>query len=176
MNKALFLDRDGVINTDKNHVHLIADVDFIEGIFPLASAAHKAGYKLIVITNQGGIARGKFTEEQFQTLMSWMHEQFAINNAPLTAVYHCPHHPEHGERTICECRKPKPGMLLQAASEHDIDLSRSLMVGDKQSDMQAAKAAGIPIRIFIPGWEDASPPEATQTVVRLAEVLPFLTA
>lgn len=171
---ALFLDRDGVINVDKSHVFLPSEIEFVDGIFELVRAANDRGIPVIVVTNQGGIARGKYTEEQFLHLMEWMREQFMTRHARLDAVYYCPHHADYGDCIVCNCRKPEPGMLTRAASEHGLDLTRSIMVGDKRTDMQAAAAAGVPVRVFHAGWEYLRPAEATCEVKDLREILPLL--
>ncbi len=141
LHKALFLDRDGVINVEKNYLYKIEDFEFIDGIFELTKFFQEKGYKIIVVTNQSGIARGYYSKEDFTKLSSWMKEQFLKKGIEITDIYHCPHHPDFtGE---CFCRKPKPGMFLDAKRDHDIDLENSIMIGDKQSDIEAAKAAGI---------------------------------
>ncbi|MBV8938691.1 MAG: HAD family hydrolase [Alphaproteobacteria bacterium] len=146
MNKALFLDRDGVINLDTGYPSAREEIVFLEHIFSLCRAAKEQGYLLLVVTNQAGIARGYYTEEDFEALMQWMQEQFTAQGCALDGWYYCPHHPEFGVgeyRTACECRKPKPGMLLTAAKEWDIDMRRSILIGDKASDINAANAAGV---------------------------------
>ena len=149
---ALFLDRDGVINVDHGYVHRIEDFEFIPGIFELCRAARALGHKLVVVTNQAGIARGLYTEEQFHALTAWMKQRFADEGAPLDGVYFCPTHPTAGigaYRVESEFRKPGPGMLLQAASDLDLNLQRSAIVGDKESDMQAGQSARIDTRILL---------------------------
>lgn len=144
--KALFLDRDGVINIDTGHTHRIEDITYIHGIFDFCKRAHEANYKIIIITNQSGIARGLYGKPEFHHLMRIMAERFKEENCPWTAYYFCPHHPDFGNaryRQHCDCRKPKPGMILQAASEWNIDLAQSILVGDKESDIEAGKAAGV---------------------------------
>ncbi|WP_339729737.1 D-glycero-beta-D-manno-heptose 1,7-bisphosphate 7-phosphatase [uncultured Gimesia sp.] len=144
--KSLFLDRDGVINKEKHYLYRIEDFEFVDGIFALCQTAVDNGYGLIVITNQAGIARGYYTEQQFLELTEWMKQEFARRNLPLTDLYYCPHHPRYGGEQYCqqcECRKPGPGMLLDAAQKHDLDLSASILVGDKGSDIAAGRAAGI---------------------------------
>jgi len=141
MQRALFLDRDGVINVEKNYVYQIEEFEFIEGIFDLCREYQNKGYLIFVITNQAGIARGYYTENDFLKLTDWMVNEFKKQGITITKVYHCPHHPEFTGN--CECRKPAPGMIFQARDEFDIDLSNSVLIGDKQSDIDAGNNAGI---------------------------------
>ncbi len=153
---ALFLDRDGVINEEIGYLHRFEDVRFMPGIVHLLQAARAHGVFTCVVTNQAGIGRGLYTEQQFQTLMTAMRGALSAKGAFLDAVYRSPFHPEHGMgeyRQETECRKPKPGMLLQAAREHDLDLTRSAMVGDRCSDMVAGAAAGVPWLYLVAGEE-----------------------
>ena len=149
--KALFLDRDGVININHGYVHSPANTDWVPGIFELVAAAHARGFLPIVITNQAGIGRGLYDEATFLDYTAWMHAQFASRGTPLLATYWCPHHPDAGlgdYRVDCNCRKPRAGMLLQAIERFDIDPPGSLMIGDKQGDLDAAAAAGVPARLL----------------------------
>lgn len=158
-NKAVFLDRDGVINIEKDYVHKIEEFEFIEGVFSACLKYQQAGYKLIVITNQSGIGRGYYDESQFNQLTDWMKAQFASHGVHIDGVYFCPHHPEKAlpaYRLKCECRKPEPGMLLQAIAEHDIDPNQSIMFGDKVSDIKAAKKAGIKDLVLVRSGHDLS--------------------
>ena len=145
MAKALFLDRDGVINADTGYVYRRDQFQFIDGVFDLCRAAHRLDYMLIVATNQSGIGRGYFTEQDYQLLTGWMRDRFVKEGAPLMAVYHCPFHPDGiGEyRKQSDWRKPAPGMLLQAAADFALDMSASLLVGDSEHDIAAARAAGV---------------------------------
>jgi D-glycero-D-manno-heptose 1,7-bisphosphate phosphatase len=150
--KALFLDRDGVINVEKNYVHTIKEFEFKEGIFDLCRAATINRMKLVIVTNQAGIGRGLYSEEAFWKLTSWMEEQFTKQYAPIEKVYHCPFHPEFGigkYRQDSMDRKPNPGMLLRARDELGIDLANSVMIGDNESDMLAAAAAAIGKKILL---------------------------
>ena len=144
--RALFLDRDGVINVDHGYVHTPERTEFIDGIFELCRLAGECGYRVIVVTNQAGIARGYYSEKDFMSYMDWMRRVFDDHGAPLDAVYYCPHHPEEGlgdYKSVCDCRKPRPGMLMAARDALDLDLGRSILVGDKPSDVEAGKAAGV---------------------------------
>lgn len=171
---ALFLDRDGVINVDHGYVHTPEEFQFIEGIFDLVAAANRAGYLVVVVTNQAGIGRGYYSEEQFQVLTHWMRARFTEHGGKIDGVYFCPYHPEHGigeYRRESEFRKPAPGMLLQAQRELDIDMSNSIFVGDKASDMQAGRAAGVGKLILLGGNKlslDSIP------VQKLSDVLTYL--
>lgn len=143
--KALFLDRDGVINVDRHHLYKIEECQFVEGIFDLCRDARRKGYKLIVVTNQAGIAKGLYSEEDYHLLTKHIHEQFVRQGCPLDAEYYCPFHPQ-GQGCYCKVspdRKPAPGMILRAAQEHCLDLPRSVLIGDKESDIEAGRAAGV---------------------------------
>ncbi len=138
---ALFLDRDGVVNIEKNYLHKQEDFEFIDGIFDLCRFYQDKEYLIVVVTNQSGIARGYYTEMDFANLTFWMIDAFAEQGITIAQVYHCPHHPDiSGE---CECRKPHPGMLFKAASELNIDLEKSVLVGDSERDIEAAHRAGL---------------------------------
>ena len=138
-NRALFLDRDGVINIDKGYVSKIEDFEFIEGVFEFLREAMRQNLLLIIVTNQSGIGRGYYRLEDFKRLTEYMLQRLKEEGIAIAKVYFCPHSPE--ER--CACRKPSSGMLLEAAETFDIDLENSIMIGDKESDMEAAKEAGI---------------------------------
>lgn len=140
-NKALFLDRDGVINKEKNYVFKIEDFEFIDGIFHFCEYFQHKGYLIFVITNQAGIARGFYSHEDFSILTDWMTAQFELRNIHLSKVYYCPHHPDI--TGPCDCRKPNPGMILQAAEEFDLNLGESILVGDYDHDLKAGENAGI---------------------------------
>lgn len=145
-NRALFLDRDGVINVDRDYVHRVEDFEFLPGIFKLCHAAQAAGLRLVVVTNQAGIGRGLYGEADFQTLTAWMREQFRARAIEIDRVYHCPFHPTAGMgeyRRESFDRKPNPGMLLRARDELGLDLARSALIGDKDSDVAAGAAAGV---------------------------------
>ncbi|CAM3694796.1 HAD family hydrolase [Cohnella lubricantis] len=151
-NKALFLDRDGVINVEKNYVYKIEDFEFIDGIFDVMRHFQERGYLLIVITNQAGIGRGYYTEEDFNKLNEWMLRRCVDEGIHITKVYYCPYHPEFGigeYKKDSFDRKPNPGMILRAAEEYEIDLNASILVGDKESDIQAGMQAGVKLNVLL---------------------------
>ena len=150
--KALFLDRDGVINLERHYVHSCDKFQFQDGIFELCRAAQNLRYLLVVVTNQAGIARGYYTEQDFLQLTQWMIDRFAEQQIKIARVYYCPYHPVHGiggYKRDSPDRKPKPGMLLRAQRDLDLNLSSSVLIGDQASDMQAARAAGIGTKIAL---------------------------
>ncbi|MDR0665602.1 MAG: D-glycero-beta-D-manno-heptose 1,7-bisphosphate 7-phosphatase [Helicobacteraceae bacterium] len=145
MNKALFLDRDGVINVDYGYVASFDRFVFCDGIFDLLLEARSKNYKIVVVTNQSGIARGLYGENEFKSLTRRMLKELKDRDVLISGVYYCPHAPEDG----CDCRKPKSGMFLQAIKDHSIDPSKSWMIGDKRSDMEAAIGAGVKNLVLI---------------------------
>lgn len=152
MKKVLFLDRDGIINVDHGYVYKIEEFEFISEIFELCKKAVSLNYEVVVITNQSGIGRGLYSENDFNTLTKWMCSQFEEQGVSILDVFFCPHHPKKGLGSYlleCDCRKPEPGMILKAAVKHNIDLENSIFIGDKTSDMNAAINAGINKRILV---------------------------
>lgn len=143
--KTIFLDRDGVINIDKHYLYKIEDFEFTNKLFETCKHFQSLGYQIIVITNQSGIGRGYFSEEDFNKLTTWMIEEFKNNNIDILDVFYCPHEPNDN----CECRKPKPGMINEACKKYEIDLNNSWMIGDKPSDIEVAFNAGISNSILI---------------------------
>ncbi|MFP4365915.1 MAG: D-glycero-alpha-D-manno-heptose-1,7-bisphosphate 7-phosphatase [Bacteroidales bacterium] len=141
LNKAVFLDRDGVINREKgNYIFNIEDFEFNEGIFKNLALMRDNGFFLIIITNQGGIARGLYTHEQLNNLHAYMNKYMAVNKIYISEIYYCPHHPSTGK---CLCRKPESLMIEKAISRFSIDRSRSFMIGDNERDTEAARRAGV---------------------------------
>lgn len=175
--KALFLDRDGVINHDPGYVHRPDQVEFIDGIFELCRAAVARDYLIIIITNQAGIGRGFYTEAQFHSLMDWMRARFAAEGAPLTEVYFCPSHPEHGigeYRVDSPDRKPNPGMILKAQQAFALDLAASLLIGDKSGDCEAGARAGVGTRLLYDPADEGRSPFASAHIRDLREALTYL--
>ncbi len=175
--KALFLDRDGVINQEVGYLHAVEGVRWVEGIFDLCRGAAELGYKVVVVTNQSGIARGFYTEAQFETLMAWMRAEFVKQGAALDAVYFCPFHPEHGvgeyKREHVD-RKPGTGMLRRAAKELRLELGASVMVGDRCSDIAAANAAGLREAFLLMGTETVQCKGEYKAVKSLQQVQEWL--
>lgn len=178
MHRAAFLDRDGVINLDHGYVHKPEEFEWVPGVLDAARVLHDAGFMLIVVTNQSGIGRGYYDEAAFIALTDWMKNAFAKVGAPLSGVYFCPHHPEKAlgaYRQVCNCRKPAPGMLIQAAEELSIDLAASVMFGDKPDDCRAGAAAGCAERVLLGSNGIASPEtipnEATHAFRSLADAV-----
>ncbi len=156
--RALFLDRDGVVNEEVGYLHRADEVRFVNGIFSLCRTATRLGYRLIVVTNQAGIARGYYSEADFETLMEFIRGELRAMGVELDAVYYCPFHPEHGVgkyKLDHEDRKPGTGMLRRGAREFGLELSESVLVGDRCSDVGAANAAGLRQAFLISGTEAA---------------------
>jgi len=143
--KTIFLDRDGVINKETGYLHKIEDFKFINGVFEACQHYEQLGYKIVIVTNQSGISRGYYTEIDFENLTNWMLSKFKNNNINILDIFHCPHLPDAN----CNCRKPKPGMLLEAKYKHNIDMQNSWMIGDKESDILAANSSGISNTILV---------------------------
>jgi len=168
MKKGLFLDRDGVINVEKEYLYKIKDFEFIDGIFELCQHYQNLGYMIFIVTNQSGIARGYYTEDDFTNLTQWMVEKFKERKIIIQKVYHCPHHPDINK--TCTCRKPEPGMILEAKEEFGIDLEQSLMVGDKERDIEAAINAGIINTYLFDETKKITHSKAMKIVTRLEEI------
>ena len=143
--KTIFLDRDGVINKEVNYLHKIDDFEFIDGVFESCQYLESLDYKIIIITNQSGISRGYYTENDFKIITNWMISEFKKNDINILDVFHCPHLPESN----CNCRKPKSGMLLEAKYKHNIDMNNSWLIGDTEVDIIAANSAGITNTILV---------------------------
>lgn len=146
-NKALFLDRDGVINANHGYVSRIEEIDFLPGIFDLTKSAQNKGYQIIIVTNQSGIARHFYSAAQFHFLSRWIQHQFWQRGIKIRKTFHCPHHPSFSHR--CSCRKPRIGMITKATRLFDIDLKKSIMIGDSLSDIACARSAGIGKAIYL---------------------------
>jgi D-glycero-D-manno-heptose 1,7-bisphosphate phosphatase len=149
---AAFIDRDGVINEERNYVHQIDDFVFLPGAIHALRRLQDMGFLLVVVTNQAGIARGFYSLAQFDKLTNHMKQELRLGGVTISGIYYCPHHPNGAVKELaidCDCRKPRPGMLLTAAKELGLDLAKSVLVGDKHSDILAGQSAGVPINILV---------------------------
>ena len=174
---ALFLDRDGVINVEKNYVCQSKDFEFVEGIFDLCRKANAAGMAIVVVTNQAGIGRGYYSEKKFLYLSDWMCAQFLSNGVKIDAVYFCPYHPDYGVgnyKMESFDRKPNPGMILRAEKDLGLDLARSVLVGDRLSDIGAAKVAGVGYSIFLSEVDEPTGPAPDIRLSSLREIVNYL--
>lgn len=146
MHRAVFLDRDGVITVDHGYTHRVEDFALVPGSAQGLARLQRAGWRLVVVTNQSGIARGLYSNDDYERFTAHMRAALAAEGVRLDAVVHCPHLPDAtvaAYRLQCDCRKPAPGMLLSAARELSLDVPASAMVGDRLSDVQAGRAAGV---------------------------------
>ena len=176
--RAFFLNRDGVINVNHGYVHRPEKFDFIDGVFDLGRAAIAQNYRLVVITNQAGIGRGFYSEHQFLELTQWMCDQFLLQGAPIAKVYYSPFHPTEGIGKYKKddlSRKPHPGMILQAQRELNLDLERSILIGDKASDIEADISAGVGCNLLFANDEPAELYSVDcKRITSLADALPLL--
>ena len=143
--KTIFLDRDGVVNKEVGYLNRLSDFEFIDGIFDACLYFQKLGYEIVIVTNQSGIARGYYNKNDYLKLTEWMLGQFNDNGINILDTFYCPHGPE----STCNCRKPKPGMLIEAKDKYNISMKDSWMIGDSESDIKAANAAGISKTILV---------------------------
>ena len=179
MTSAVFLDRDGVINVDHGYVSTWEQFEFLPGVPKALRELQDAGYLLVVVSNQSGIGRGYYSEADVASLNQAIaqHLDSAVG-VTLSGFYHCPHHPTEAEGEFCrqcDCRKPAPGMIRQAVLDHGIDVKTSLLVGDKDSDIEAGRAAGVPRLFKVAGpTHSATPASDVQLVTGLSEVPAYL--
>jgi D,D-heptose 1,7-bisphosphate phosphatase len=154
MTKAILLDRDGTINIDEGYTHKVEDLKFEEGAFKGLKILQELGYKLIIITGQSGIGRGKYTEAQYHLFMQEMDTRLKAEGIKIEKDYFCPHHPEKAideYKKDCECRKPKTGMLEQAVQDFDLDISQCWALGDKMSDIEMGQRGGCKTILVLTG-------------------------
>ena len=175
MTSAAFLDRDGVINVDHGYVSTWERFEFLPGVPDALRALQDAGYLLVVVSNQSGIGRGYYSDSDVDLLNQAIAEYLDSSvGVTLSGFYHCPHHPTEAEgefRRQCDCRKPAPGMIRQAVLDYGIDLKTSLLVGDKDSDIEAGRAAGVARLFKVEGSaQSATPTSDVQLVAGLSEV------
>lgn len=161
--RALFLDRDGTLVVERGYITAVEDIELLPGVAGAVAAAAAAGWKVFVVTNQGAVAKGLITEDELAEINQRMLMMLGAEGAMLDGIYCCPHHPEGTVPDYaieCSCRKPRPGLLEQAASEHGIDLAASVMVGDTLRDLEAARAAGAGAILVLTGHGAATVREA----------------
>ncbi|MCI5567871.1 MAG: D-glycero-beta-D-manno-heptose 1,7-bisphosphate 7-phosphatase [Veillonellaceae bacterium] len=146
MDKAVFFDRDGTLNVDGHYIYRIEDFKWMPDAAEAIRYCHDKGYLVIVVTNQSGVARGYYTEDDVHALHEYMNDELQRLGTSIDAFYYCPHHPEakiEKYRIDCDCRKPKPGMVLKACHDFGIDMSKSYMIGDKKRDVECGERAGV---------------------------------
>ncbi len=174
--RLLLLDRDGVINIDHGYVSKREDFEFIPGIFDLVRTARARDYGVVIVTNQSGIGRGYYTEDEFWVLTNWMTDQFHANDAAIDHVFFCPYHPDatiEKFRQTHPWRKPSPGMLLAAQEQFQTDMAASVFIGDKETDIAAGHAAGVGTVLLL-GADESSDPKPTAAIASLSEALTWL--
>tara|TARA_B000000475_G_C15971377_1_gene437183 strand:+ start:464 stop:1009 length:546 start_codon:yes stop_codon:yes gene_type:complete len=177
MNKALFIDRDGVLNQDKGYTHKISDLKLLDGVLEGLQRFQSLDYKIIIITNQSGIARGLFKIKDFHDFMTKMIQIFNNNKITINDYFFCPHHIDGvvKEYSIsCDCRKPEAGMIFQAQEKYGFDLSKSVLIGDKESDILAGIKANIPLNIRITKnilLKDSLASYTTKDLIQAAEII-----
>ncbi|KIH75776.1 D-alpha,beta-D-heptose 1,7-bisphosphate phosphatase [Geoalkalibacter ferrihydriticus] len=181
LRRAVFLDRDGTINVEKDYLFRPEDFEFIPGAPEAIARLKQAGFLVIVVTNQSGVARGYFSVDEVRALHDFLQKELAPFGAAVDAFYLCPHHPEQGVgsyKSDCDCRKGRPGMLLRAAAEHAIDLRRSFMVGDKVADVEAGRRAGCRSLLVLTGYGETEAtkigPEDAVVVADLAQAVDYI--
>jgi len=152
MKRAVFLDRDGTINAEKNYLHKPEDWEWIPGAVEAIRGFNELGFLVIVITNQAGIARNYFEAKDVEALHKYVDKLLNKENARIDAYYYCPHHPDFGDKIVCSCRKPEIGLILQAQKDFDIDLSSSFMIGDKATDIESGNRAGMTSILVATGY------------------------
>lgn len=179
MQRAVFLDRDGTINAEKEYLYQIADFEFVPGAVEAVRLLNQAGFIVIVVTNQSGVARGYYTEEDVENLHRHVAVELEKSGARIDAWLYCPHHPDgRGSYALpCNCRKPLPGMLKEAARRFDIDLETSVMIGDKLVDVMAGRAAGCQTILVRTGYgaeQECELPDSTAVFDNLLEAVKSL--
>ena len=149
MRKVLFLDRDGVINIDYGYVYQWDNFDFIPGVIEALQLFSLHGYGLIIVTNQSGIGRGFYSETDFNILSRKMCFFLENHGVVIEDIFYCPHEPSLRGEEQCECRKPSPGLIMQATQKYELNLNLSVLVGDKETDIEAGEAAGVGLNVLV---------------------------
>tara|TARA_A100001011_G_scaffold400274_1_gene513742 strand:- start:14605 stop:15150 length:546 start_codon:yes stop_codon:yes gene_type:complete len=178
MFRALFLDRDGVINYDDGYTFKISKLKILDGVIEGLQAIKHLNFKIIIVTNQSGLARGLFTIQDFHGYMNKLIEILESNGISICDYFYCPHHVNgviEELSILCKCRKPHPGMILKARDKHNIDLSKSILIGDKKSDIEAGIRANIPYNIMISNSIDNKNPKPFAYAKNLIEASKIIT-
>lgn len=171
MNKAVFLDKDGTLIEDVGYMSSHHQVKFIPGAPEAIKKLNEAGFKVIIISNQAGVARGLVTENMVMTIDKTINKQLLAQGAHFDAAYYCPHHPEHGVypyKQACDCRKPNPGMIKKAQKRFDLDLAKSFMIGDKATDIECGRNAGLKTVIVKTGYGEVAGAKPDQVAANLS--------
>ncbi|MGE3538402.1 MAG: D-glycero-beta-D-manno-heptose 1,7-bisphosphate 7-phosphatase [Candidatus Tectimicrobiota bacterium] len=155
---AIFLDRDGTINVERNYLYKYEDWEWLPGVIEAIKRFNEAGFLVLVVSNQAGIARGFYTAWDVDHLHATIDTELARYGARIDAYYYCPHHPDFGEQTPCDCRKPAPGLLLRAQKQWGVDLRQSFLIGDKADDIKAGEAAGVTPILVATGYGSEQKP------------------
>ncbi len=178
--KAVFLDRDGVLNEEVSHITELSQIKMIENAGRAVQLFNSLGYKTIIVTNQPSIGLGMSNEEKLKEINAHICSQLAKQGGKIDAIYFCPHHPQRGlgdYKKECECRKPNPGMLLEAAKQHSLDLKKSFMIGDRTSDIKAGYQAGCTTIVVKTGYagddgfKDATPDYIAENIYEAAKLI-----
>jgi D-glycero-D-manno-heptose 1,7-bisphosphate phosphatase len=176
MNRAAFLDRDGVINLDHGYTYQWEQFEFLPGVPEALRQLQDAGFQLIVVSNQSGIGRGFYSDGDLATLNAHIAQYLTTEfGVAITGFYHCPHHPTDAQGEflqVCDCRKPAPGMIVTAARDHHIDITASLLVGDKSSDIEAGRAAGVGRLFRVLSLDEVAPGDEDVTCVSALRDVP----
>ena len=177
-NKAVFVDRDGVLNEDSGYTYRLSDLRLLDGVIEGLQSILALDFKVIIITNQSGIARGIFSTEELQTFMKGLMNVFFENQINVTDYFYCPHHPQGRllEYSIkCSCRKPEAGMLFDAKKKYNLDLSKSILIGDKETDILAGENANLFSNILIDSEERNNQSKASHVVQNLIDAAEIIT-
>ncbi|MGL4509917.1 D-glycero-beta-D-manno-heptose 1,7-bisphosphate 7-phosphatase [Cetobacterium sp.] len=178
MRKVIFLDRDGTINVEKSYLHKWEDFEFEKNAIEGLKELKNLGYEFIVVTNQSGIGRGYYTEEDLVTLNNQMIEKLKEFGIEILECFYCPHHPEKGigkYKVDCNCRKPNPGMLLEGIKKYNVDIENSFMIGDKKGDLEAGKKAGLKSILVLTGYGKKIEEEVKENYLIAKDLLEVVT-
>lgn len=178
MRKVIFLDRDGTINVEKSYLHKWEDFEFEKNAIEGLKELKNLGYEFIVVTNQSGIGRGYYTEEDLVTLNNQMTEKLKEFGIEILECFYCPHHPEKGigkYKVDCNCRKPNPGMLLEGIKKYNVDIENSFMIGDKKGDLEAGKKAGLKSILVLTGYGKKIEEEVKENYLIAKDLLEVVT-